>query len=67
MNSKKEKGMEFYYKIDYEKAFDSINWDFWDKTLRHYEFGENIRKCVKILYTDVQTMVICPHALTDLS
>jgi hypothetical protein len=39
--------------IDYKKVFDSIKWDFIDKTLRYYNFGENLRRWVKILCTDV--------------
>jgi hypothetical protein len=30
--------------IDIEKAFDSVEWGFLDKTLKHYDFGDKFRK-----------------------
>ena len=30
--------------IDFEKAFDSVSWDFIDKTLQLFNFGESFRK-----------------------
>ena len=35
--------------IDYEKAFDSINWDFITKTLKLFNFGDNIIKWITSL------------------
>ena len=39
--------------IDFEKAFDSIEWPFMLKCLECYNFGNNFKKWVKILYTDI--------------
>jgi hypothetical protein len=44
--------------IDFEKAFDSIKWEFVDKSLEAFNFGPNLRRQVKILYTDISTAVI---------
>ncbi len=30
--------------FDFEKAFDNLNWDFIDKILHKFNFGESIRK-----------------------
>ena len=43
--------------IDFEKAFDSIEWPFLLKTLKDFNFGENFTKWIKILYTDIQSCV----------
>ena len=46
--------MEAYItQIDFEKAFDSIEWDFLFKTLTVLNFGENFISWVKTLYTDI--------------
>ena len=37
---------------DFEKAFDSVEWNFLFKTLEKFNFGENFMRWVKILYTD---------------
>ncbi len=38
--------------LDFEKAFDSLEWDFMVKTLEKFNFGEGFIKWVKILYTN---------------
>ena len=38
--------------LDFEKAFDSIEWNFLYKTLNRFNFGQNFIKWVKILYTN---------------
>ncbi len=40
-------------KIDFEKAFDSINWNFIDNTLGLFNLHPNFRKWVKIINTDI--------------
>ena len=44
--------------IDFEKAFDSLEWEFIDKTLKYFNFGENMRKWVKTLYKGANCSVI---------
>ena len=43
--------------IDFEKAFDSISWNFLYKVLDYFNFGDNIQKWIKILNTDITAMV----------
>ena len=44
--------------IDFEKAFDSLEFSFLDRTLKYFNFGENIRKWVNIFYTDPESCII---------
>ena len=44
--------------IDFEKAFDSLSWQFLHKALQHLNFGESVRKWVKIFYNDIPSAVI---------
>ena len=43
--------------IDFEKAFDSLEWSFVEKTLKHFNFGKNILKWVKCFYKDIESFV----------
>ena len=54
--SKKIPGILLF--IDFEKAFDTIEWLFIQNVLRHFNFGQVIRKWVSILYSDVESAVI---------
>ena len=42
----------FLILIDFEKAFDSISWDFLFSVLNNCNFGENFTKWIRLLYTD---------------
>ena len=44
-----EKGALIF--LDYQKAFDSVEWTFMEKCLQKFEFGANFIRWVKILYT----------------
>ena len=44
--------------IDFEKAFDSLSWNFLYKALQHLNFGESVRQWVKIFYNDISSAVI---------
>ncbi len=44
--------------IDFEKAFDSLEWDFVRRVLRTYNFGENVQKWFNILYNEATSCVI---------
>lgn len=42
--------------VDFEKAFDTIEWNFIQKTLSSFNFGETFKKWVRILYTDISSI-----------
>ena len=37
--------------LDFEKAFDSVEWNFLFKTLKKFNFGDNFISWMRILYT----------------
>ena len=43
--------------VDFQKAFDSISWEFVDRTLRFFNFGDDIRRWVKVFYNDIVSCV----------
>ena len=44
--------------IDFEKCFDRIEWQAIDGAMGYFNFGDNIRKMVKTLYTDIQSCTV---------
>ena len=44
--------------LDFEKAFDKLNWGFIDKCLSSFGFGATFRKWVSIMYNDISSCVI---------
>ena len=44
--------------IDFEKAFDSLEWDFLNKCLELFNFGPDFIKWVNIFYKNIQSCVI---------
>ena len=44
--------------IDFEKAFDSISWNFLINVLKIFNFGESIINWVKVFYNDINSAVI---------
>ena len=44
--------------IDYEKAFDKIEWNFILKTLKYFNFGNAFLNLVKLLYTDISSCCV---------
>ena len=43
--------------IDFEKAFDSVEWPFLINTLKAFNFGDNFIRWISILYTKIQSCV----------
>ena len=41
--------------IDFEKAFDTLEWKFLEKTLRFYNFGDSLITWIRLLYTDISS------------
>ena len=44
--------------IDFEKAFDSLSWNFLHKCLEYLNFGESIRQWIKVFYKGISSAVI---------
>ena len=44
--------------IDFEKAFDSVSWKFMHKTLQFFNFGNDMKTWIKLLYNGAQLCVI---------
>ena len=44
--------------LDFEKAFDSVEWSYVHKILKRFNFGESFCKWVKICYTNTSSTVI---------
>ena len=43
--------------VDFEKAFDTINWKFLFATLKHFNFGDNFIRWVGVLYANIGSCV----------
>jgi len=43
--------------LDFEKAFDSIEWDFIRKCLESFDFGPNLRQWTSVFYKDISSCV----------
>ena len=44
--------------LDFEKAFDSLEWDYLELVLKVYNFGEDFRTWFSILYKNSNSSVI---------
>ena len=44
--------------VDFEKAFDTIEWAFVEKTVHHFGFGSSLIKWINLFYSDIQSCVI---------
>ncbi len=45
------------FSVDFEKAFDKIDWEYIDRVLCYYNFGPQLRKWVKLFYTEISSTV----------
>ena len=43
--------------VDFEKAFDTLEWTFVEKTLSFYNFGESIKSWIKLFYTNIASCI----------
>ena len=55
LDAKKTSGLLLF--TDFEKAFDSLEWDFMNKALNTFNFGPNVKRWITIFYKDVQSAV----------
>ena len=46
------------FSIDFEKAFDSVSWEFLEKCIDYFNFGDSFKNWVKIITTDITSCVI---------
>ena len=44
--------------VDFKKAFDSIEWDYLSKVLDVFNFKDDLKKWIKVFYTDVSSCVL---------
>jgi exonuclease III len=44
--------------VDFEKAFDTVNWTFLNKTLDHFNFGMEFKRWINLFYTNITSCVI---------
>jgi len=44
--------------IDFEKAFDSLDWTFLELVLQKFNFGESLIRWIKLFYTDISSCII---------
>ena len=44
--------------IDFEKAFDSVNWNFMGKVLKRFGFGKDIIQWISAFYCDIKSSII---------
>ena len=43
--------------IDFEKAFDTVEWSFIDKCLKYFNFGASLRSWIKTFYSSISSSV----------
>jgi exonuclease III len=56
--TKNEKLPGIIFSIDFEKAFDSVNWDFLFKTLKMFNFGDKFISFIKTMYCNIESTVL---------
>ena len=63
LDAKKTSGLLLF--IDFEKAFDSLEWEFMNKALNAFNFGPNVKKWITIFFKDAQSAVMNGGFLTN--
>lgn len=51
--------------VHFEKAFDSVSWDFILQVLNFFNFGESLKQWVRVFYNDISSSVIQNGFLSD--
>jgi hypothetical protein len=44
--------------IDFQKTFDTVNWTFMHKVLEKLNFGPFFRRCIKVMYNNIESCII---------
>ena len=63
LDSKKCQGILLF--VDFEKAFDTLEWSFISKTLEAFNFGNKLKKWFNALYNNVQSSVVNGGFMTN--
>ena len=53
--------------IDFEKAFDTVEWSFIENTLQFYGFGQSLQKWIKACYCDISSAVTSNGHVSEFS
>ena len=64
LNSNNQEGLLLL--IDFERAFDSVEWNFLDEALKLFNFWESIRRWVKTFYKNINTAPFMQWSLLQL-
>ena len=51
--------------VDFEKAFDTIEWSFISNTIEVFKFGCNFQKWLSVIYNNIQSAVMNGSRMTD--
>ena len=51
--------------IDFEKAFDSVSWEFLFKVIEYFNFGNSFMKWIKVFYNNIESCVIVNGHLSE--
>ena len=51
--------------LDFEKAFDAVEWSFLYKTLQFWGFGESVCSWIKTFYNDISSCIINNRNCSD--
>ena len=63
LDAKKTSGLFLF--VDFEKAFDTLEWNFIAKTLEVFNFGPNFTRWFSVVYNNVQSAVMNGGFLTN--
>ena len=63
LDNKKCQGILLF--VDFEKAFDTLEWSFISKTLEVFNFGNKFKKWFNVLYNSVQSSVVNGGFMTN--
>ena len=44
--------------LDFEKAFDSIGWNYLQKCLETFNFGPQLRQWINVIYSDISSCIL---------
>ena len=44
--------------IDFKQAFDSVSWNFIDKVLNYFKFGNSFKKWIKLFQNDSESCIV---------